>query len=211
MSSHYQSLFQCNESFLVLWSKRESNPHLSRLSVSHSASYNLVLNLYPLGPKLLDRQGCPATAQVIPSNPHSIHFNCSPKTFTTTVGHSVSRLGFARSAGSGSRDGRTVVVLGREVLTLGCVYCPLPPSNPDDKTYGLRYDVAGQCLIAKPHKSPRLLSQSRPVSVDQTVRTQPQIKIKGESGPCCIVPVFVLHISIESQSTLSTWTHIFLF
>lgn len=86
-----------------------------------------------------------------------------------------------------------------------------PPSNPDDKTYGLRYDVAGQCLIAKPHKSPRLLSQSRPVSVDQTVRTQPQIKIKGESGPCCIVPVFVLHISIESQSTLSTWTHIFLF
>lgn len=50
-----------------------------------------------------------------------IHFNCPPQTFTTTVRHSVWRLGIARSAGTGSLDGRAAVVLGGP-WTLGWVY-----------------------------------------------------------------------------------------
>lgn len=66
MSSHYQSLSLCNESFLVFWSKRWTNPHLSQPSVSDSASYNLDLNPCPMGPQTLQSCWiCSATAQVI--------------------------------------------------------------------------------------------------------------------------------------------------
>lgn len=68
----------------------------------------------------------------------------------TTVRHSLSKLGFAWSPGTGSLDGGTAVVLG--VLTLDCVYHP--PHIPADKTYGLCYYVAGQCLIVKAQQEP---------------------------------------------------------
>ena len=100
MFSHYQSLSLCNESFLVFWSKRLGNPHLSQPPVSDPANYNLDLNPCPLGPQTLSCWNCwicPATVQVIlilrAFRTPSAHFNCSLKTFTTTVRHSLSKPG----------------------------------------------------------------------------------------------------------------------
>lgn len=63
----------------------------------------------------------------------------------------MSKLGFARSPGTGSLDKGTVLVLGG-VLTLDCVYHPpqiLPIKHMDCVT-----TYAGQCLIAKAQQEP---------------------------------------------------------
>lgn len=153
MFSHYQSLFQCNESVLALWSKPGSNPHLSRLSVSHSASYNLHLNLCPQGPKL-----CWAVGAAL-QRPRS--FPRRPIVYALTA-----PLKHLRQQSDTLCQGRGLLGLlavGHEMeeqrwcsggWRLDAFTSFSPPSNPDDKTYGLRYDVAGQCLIAKTEQEP---------------------------------------------------------
>lgn len=131
----------CSKAMKASWSSDQSVILIlicpGCLSVSHSASYNLDLNLCPPGPKF-----CWAVGAVLqrhrsfPGTPPSIRFKRPPQTFTTTVRHSVRRLGIARSAGTGSLDGRA------------------GGGGVDDKTYGLCYDVAGQCLIAKAQQEP---------------------------------------------------------
>lgn len=158
MSSHYQSLSLCNESFLVFWSKRRTNPHLSQPSVSDSASYNLDLNPCPLGPQnsaeLLDLP-CNSTGHSHTEGLRtpSAHFNCTPKTFMTTVRHSVSKPGFAWSPGTGSLDGGTGSA-GVGGFWRLIAFTTTPSSHPANKTYGLCYYVAGQCLIARAQQEP---------------------------------------------------------
>lgn len=80
--------------------------------------------------------------------------------------------------------------VGKGGLTLDCVYHPLqilPIKHMDCVTASL-----ANAWLQKPNKSPRLLSQSRPVNVDHTVRAQPQIKTKGEicSASHCLLEFF---------------------
>lgn len=197
MSSQYQSLSRCNESFLVFWSKLLDNPHLSQPSLSDSASYNLDLNPRPLGPQtLLSCWICSAAAQVIlilraletppPSN-----------TLTAPLKHlwlqsdilcqSWVSLGLLAL---GHWIGGNLAGVGKGGLTLDCVYHPLqilPIKHMDCVTASL-----ANAWLQKPNKSPRLLSQSRPVNVDHAVRAQPQIKTKGEicSTSHCLLEFF---------------------
>lgn len=158
MSSHYQSLSLCNESFLVFWSKRWTNPHLSQPSVSDSASYNLDLNPCPLGPQTLQSCWiCSATEQVI-----LIPRALEPPAHTLTAPLKHLRLQSDILCQSWVLLGLLAQGhwVGEQLWCLGGfdAWLRLPPPYPPPILLIKHVDCvttyAGQCLIAKAQQEP---------------------------------------------------------
>lgn len=154
MSSHYQSLSLHNDSFLLFWSKCWFNPHLSQPSVSDSVSYNMDLNPCPLGPQtLLRRRIYPETAQVIliPSA-----FEPPAHTLTALLKHLQLHSDILCQSWVLLALPALGHWMGEQQWCWGfwrlIAFTPLP--HPSDKTCGLCYCVAGQCLIAKAQQQP---------------------------------------------------------